>query len=65
MKEFLSRSGQPFTVRNVDEDEGAYEALVALGLRSVPVTVVESRIVRGFDPDAIRDAITAAGTPGR
>ncbi|MBI2222353.1 MAG: glutaredoxin family protein [Acidobacteria bacterium] len=40
VKEFLSRAGRVFTVRNVDEDDDAHRELMALNLRSVPVTVV-------------------------
>lgn len=61
MKEFLSREGVPFTVRNVDEDHEAYSALLALGFRSVPVTIVDGRAVKGFDERALREALAAAG----
>jgi glutaredoxin len=61
VKEFLSRAGQPFTVRIVDEDDDAYDALVALGYRTVPVTVVGEQIVQGFDEEALAKALAAAG----
>ena len=61
MKEFLSRAGHTFTVRNVDEDDSAYEALIALGFRSIPVTVVDGRTVIGFDQQRLREALAAAG----
>jgi hypothetical protein len=54
VKEFLSREGRAFVERNVDEDEGAYDELVGLGWRAVPVTIVGTRAVRGFDPPALR-----------
>ncbi len=57
MKEFLSRSGREFTVRDVEEDPAALDELVALGQMSIPVTVVDGRIVRGFDEKALREAI--------
>ncbi len=57
MKEFLSRAGVPFTARNVDEDERAYDELVARGFRTIPVTIIGERVVRGFDPDALADAV--------
>ena len=57
MKEFLSRAGVPFTARNVDEDERAYDELIARGFSTVPVTVIGDRIVRGFDADALASAI--------
>lgn len=61
MKEFLSRERVRFSVRNVDEDEGACDELVARGWRSVPVTFVGSRAVRGFDPDGLARALREAG----
>ena len=57
MKEFLSRAGATFTVLNVDEDERAYDALLARGLRTVPVTIVGDRVVRGYDPAALEQAL--------
>jgi glutaredoxin len=61
VKEFLSRAGKPFTVREVDDDEQAYKDLIALGYRSVPVTVIGPKIVKGFDADALAKALAAAG----
>lgn len=57
MKEFLSRAGVAFTVLNVDEDGRAYDALIARGSRTVPVTVVRGRAVNGYDPVAFRRAL--------
>ena len=59
MKEFLSRAGVTFTVMNVDEDDGAYDALLARGLRTVPVTIIGRHIVRGYDPAALNQALGA------
>jgi hypothetical protein len=42
---------------NVDEDDRAYDDLLALGFRTVPVTVVNGRAVAGFDPAALRQAL--------
>lgn len=61
MKEFLSRAGHAFTVRLVDEDDTAYDELIALGYRSVPVTRIGSRVVKGFDPEALATALADAG----
>jgi glutaredoxin len=60
VKEFLSRAGHEFTVRLVDEDEKAYDDLIALGYRAVPVTVIGDAIVRGYDPAALATALAAA-----
>ena len=57
MKEFLSRAGVPFTAHNVDEDERAYDDLIARGFRTVPVTVFGERAVKGYDPAALDAAI--------
>jgi glutaredoxin len=57
VKEFLSRAGVPFTIRNVDEDSRAYDELLSRGWRTVPVTLVGSRAIRGFDPVALQRAI--------
>lgn len=61
MKAWLSRAGVSFVVRNVDEDDDAYRDLIALGFRSVPVTVIGEQRVRGFDEDALAAALRAAG----
>jgi glutaredoxin len=60
VKEFLSRAGKTFVERIVDDDDAAYDDLVALGYRAVPVTVIGGRAVVGFDPDALATALAAA-----
>jgi glutaredoxin len=57
VKEFLSRAGVPFTAFNVDEDEGAYDALIARGFRTIPVTIAGDRAVTGYDPDALASVV--------
>ena len=59
MKEFLSRADVPFVVRDVDEDAGAYDELVKQGWRSVPVTLIGDRAIKGFNPVALREALDA------
>ena len=59
MKEFLSQAGVPFTAHNVDEDERAYDELVARGWRSIPVTFIGDHAVKGFDAAALTTAIAA------
>ena len=46
-----------FTARNVDEDEAAYDDLIARGLRTVPVTIVGDQVIKGYDPAALTSAI--------
>ena len=59
MKEFLSRAGVPFTAHNVDEDERAYDELIARGWRTIPVTFIGDRVVKGYDADALTSALAA------
>lgn len=47
----------PFTAYNVDEDQHAYDELIARGWRTVPVTVIGERVLRGFNPVELADAI--------
>lgn len=60
MKEFLSRAGRTFDVRVVDEDDAAYDDLIALGYRTVPVTVIGTHIIKGFDADALTSALAVS-----
>jgi glutaredoxin len=59
VKAWLSRERVPFTAYNVDEELRAYDELIARGFRTVPVTVIGERIVKGFDEAALREAIEA------
>jgi glutaredoxin len=57
VKELLSREDVPFTACNVDEDERAYDELLARGWRTVPVTVIGERVLKGFNPVELASAI--------
>ncbi len=57
MKEFLSREGVAFETKNVDADEQAYAELIAKGYRTIPVTVIGDKVIRGFDPGALAAAL--------
>lgn len=46
-----------YTVYNVDEDEPAYDELIARGFRTIPVTVIGDRSFTGFDADALAAAL--------
>ena len=60
MKEFLSREGHTFEAKNIEEDDSAYEELLALGARAVPVTVVDKQVIIGFDQARLRAALAAS-----
>ena len=55
----LSRERLTFTAHNVDEDERAYDELLARGFRTIPVTVFGEQIVKGYDVPALTAAIAA------
>jgi hypothetical protein len=66
VKEFLSREGHPFDTRNIEEDDAAYDDLMKLGARAVPVTVITAdhggqEVITGFDQARLRAALSAAG----
>ena len=49
----------PFTAHNVDEDDRAYDELIARGYRTIPVTVFGDQVVKGYDVPALTAAIAA------
>jgi len=57
VKEFLSRAGAPFVVKEIDDDDRAYDELIARGFRTVPLTIIGERAVKGYDPAALKSAI--------
>jgi len=64
VKEFLSREARAFEVRNIEEDDRAYDELLALGVRTVPVAVIGRRIVKGFDKAALTAALAELDANG-
>ena len=61
MKEFLSREGHAFESKNIEEDDAAYDEVLALGARAVPVTVIDKQVIIGFDQARLRAALAASG----
>jgi hypothetical protein len=57
VKEFLSRNGREFVVKNVDEDPEAFDEMVALGFMTIPVTIIDDYVVRGYDEKKLRAAL--------
>jgi glutaredoxin len=53
VKAWLSRAGVPFVERNIEEDDTAYDELLALQFRTVPVIVAGERRVKGYDEAAL------------
>jgi hypothetical protein len=69
VKEFLSRERVPFEAYNVDEDDRAYDDLIARGFRTIPVTIIGDCALIGYDPDALTAALAewraSASNPGQ
>jgi glutaredoxin len=65
VKEFLSREGVAFEIKNVDEDESAYADLVKMGYRTIPVTFIGDQAVRGYDEKGLRAALAAQSSRDR
>ena len=61
VKEFLSREGYTFETKNIEEDDAAYDELMALGARAVPTIVIGNTVITGFDQARLRAALAAAG----
>jgi glutaredoxin len=67
VKAWLSQAGVDFIAYNVETDIAAYDALLALGVRTVPLTVIDGHAVAGFRPDALAEALSrrrASSDPG-
>jgi glutaredoxin len=60
VKEFLSRAGVSFVEKNVEEDDTAYRELIARGVRTVPLTVAGTHVVKGFNEPELRNLIESA-----
>ena len=60
VKEFLSREGYTFETKNIEEDDAAYDELMALVARAVPTIVIGNTVITGFDQARLRAALAAA-----
>ncbi len=57
VKEFLSQSKIEFVDRNIAADEAALNELEKLGYMTTPVTVIDGRVVVGFDRDQLQKVL--------
>ncbi len=57
VKEFLSREGHAFTVRNIEDEPAAYDDLLALGFKVIPVTIIDGHAITGYDERKLREAL--------
>ena len=60
MKEFLSQSSIPYIEKDVSLDQAAAAEMVRLsGQRGVPVTVIDGRVVVGYDQQMLTQLLSA------
>ena len=58
-KEFLSRNGIEYVVKDIRADQSALDELLELGFRSTPVTIIDGVAVTGYDPDRLLELLPA------
>lgn len=57
-KQWLEKLGVTFTYKEVDSDESAMAELLALDVgSSVPVTVIDAEVIRGFQRQLIQSKL--------
>jgi len=61
VKVYLSRKGVEFTEFNVSRDVDGLKALVGMGYRTTPVTVIGDDKIVGYSPPKLDAALAAAG----
>ena len=57
--EYLSQKGVPFTEKNVSRDQSAIQDLVQMQARSLPVILIGDKMLHGFNPKAIDEALAS------
>ena len=61
VKGYLSQRGVEYSVRNISIDLEARQAVIDMGHRSAPVTLIGEHKVLGFNRDQLEEALTAEG----
>lgn len=46
-------------MKNVDGDQDAFNEMVAMGVMTIPITIVGEYVVRGYDEKRLREALAA------
>jgi len=57
MLRFLNEKGIPYKVRDIEQDNEAARTFRQLGGRGVPVTRIGTRVINGYNPQAVMAAI--------
>jgi glutaredoxin-like protein NrdH len=58
VKEYLSREHVSFEDRDITVDPSAISELQKLGFMTTPVTVIGEKVIVGFDPQKLKEALT-------
>jgi len=58
VKEYLSREHVSFEDRDITVDPSAISELQKLGFMTTPVTVIGEKVIVGFDPQKLSEALT-------
>jgi glutaredoxin-like protein NrdH len=58
VKEYLSRGHVSFEDRDITMDPSAISELQKLGFMTTPVTVIGEKVIVGFDPQKLAEALT-------
>ena len=61
VKVYLSQRDIPFTEYNVSTNREGLKALLALGCRTTPVTIIGDTKVIGYSPSRLGEALKGAG----
>ncbi len=59
VKVYLSQRGVPFKAHNVSIDDEGKKELLSLGRSTTPVTLIAGRVIVGYKPKDLQDAINA------
>ena len=58
-RSFFQQANIPFTEYDIEKSTYAYKQYQQISGRGVPVIVIGDRVVQGYNPQAIRSALTA------
>ena len=62
MKQHLPSKGCQYVDKNLSHDEEGRAELFALGLSTLPVTVIGEQVIKGFDAAALDEALAKLGS---
>ncbi len=57
VKAFLKENGFDYAEKNVNKDKEARQEMRAMGMVSIPVTVIGEHTIQGFDKPALQTAL--------